>query len=114
MKRILFLVVAFALCMSTMSQIRMHIWKDGKSRDYVVYDVDNMIPNVDSVTFSGVVKAEDTPVATSPATPSTTQSATPKEIPTTELYKETEQDSLSLFILENFLQIQILYYTDNQ
>ena len=80
MKRILFLVVAFALCMSTMSQIRMHIWKDGKSRDYVVYDVDNMIPNVDSVTFSGVVKAEDTPVATSPATPSTTQSSTPKEV----------------------------------
>ena len=83
MKRIIFLVVAFALCMSTMSQIRMHIWKDGKSRDYVVYDVDNMIPNVDSVTFSGVVKAEDTPVATSPATPSTTQSATPKEVNTT-------------------------------
>lgn len=83
MKRILFLVVAFALCMSTMSQIRMHIWKDGKSRDYVVYDVDNMIPNVDSVTFSGVVKAEDTPVATSPATPSTTQSSTPKEVNTT-------------------------------
>ena len=69
MKRILFLVVAFALCMSTMSQIRMHIWKDGKSRDYVVYDVDNMIPNVDSVTFTGVVKAESTPVATSSATP---------------------------------------------
>ena len=83
MKRILFLVVAFALCMSTMSQIRMHIWKDGKSRDYVVYDVDNMIPNVDSVTFSGVVKAEETPVATSPATPSTTQSSTPKEVNTT-------------------------------
>lgn len=83
MKRIIFLVVAFALCMSTMSQIRMHIWKDGKSRDYVVYDVDNMIPNVDSVTFSGVVKAEDTPVATSPATPSTTQSSTPKEVNTT-------------------------------
>ena len=83
MKRILFLVVAFALCMSTMSQIRMHIWKDGKSRDYVVYDVDNMIPNVDSVTFSGVVKAEDTPVATSPAMPSTTQSSTPKEVNTT-------------------------------
>lgn len=83
MKRIIFLVVAFALCMSMMSQIRMHIWKDGKSRDYVVYDVDNMIPNVDSVTFSGVVKAEDTPVATSPATPSTTQSATPKEVNTT-------------------------------
>ena len=69
--------------MSTMSQIRMHIWKDGKSRDYVVYDVDNMIPNVDSVTFSGVVKAEDTPVATSPATPSTTPSSTPKEVNTT-------------------------------
>ena len=69
MKRILFLVVAFALCMSTMSQIRMHIWKDGKSRDYVVYDVDNMIPNVDSVTFTGVVKAESTPVATPSATP---------------------------------------------
>ena len=69
MKRILFLVIAFALCMSTMSQIRMHIWKDGKSRDYVVYDVDNMIPNVDSVTFTGVVKAESTPVATSSATP---------------------------------------------
>lgn len=83
MKRIIFLVVAFALCMSTMSQIRMHIWKDGKSRDYVVYDVDNMIPNVDSVTFSGVVKAEDTPVATSPATPSTTQTSTPKEVNTT-------------------------------
>ena len=42
------------------------------------------------------------------------QSATPKEIPTTELYKETERDSLSLFVLENFLQIQILHYTDNQ
>ena len=83
MKRILFLVAAFAFCMSMTSQIRMHIWKDGKSRDYVVYDVDNMIPNVDSVTFSGVVKAEDTPVATSPATPSTTQSATPKEVNTT-------------------------------
>ena len=83
MKRIIFLVVAFALCMSTMSQIRMHIWKDGKSRDYVVYDVDNMIPNVDSVTFTGVVKAEDTPVVTSPATPSTTQSSTPKEVNTT-------------------------------
>lgn len=83
MKRIIFLVVAFVLCMNTMSQIRMHIWKDGKSRDYVVYDVDNMIPNVDSVTFSGVVKAEDTPVATSPATPSTTQSSTPKEMNTT-------------------------------
>lgn len=83
MKRILFLVVAFALCMSTMSQIRMHIWKDGKSRDYVVYDVDNMIPNVDSVTFSGVVKAEDTPVATSPAMLSTTQSSNPKEVNTT-------------------------------
>ena len=83
MKRIIFLVVAFALCMSTMSQIRMHIWKDGKSRDYVVYDVDNMIPNVDSVTFSGVVKAEDTPVATSPAMLSTTQSSNPKEVNTT-------------------------------
>lgn len=69
MKRIIFLVVAFALCMSTMSQIRMHIWKDGKSRDYVVYDVDNMIPNVDSVTFTGVIKAESTPVATPSATP---------------------------------------------
>ena len=76
MKRIIFLVVTFALCMSTMSQIRMHIWKDGKSRDYVVYDVDNMIPNVDSVTFTGVVKAESSPVTTLPATPKAENAAT--------------------------------------
>ena len=62
--------------MSTMSQIRMHIWKDGKSRDYVVYDVDNMIPNVDSVTFTGVVKAESSPVTTLPATPKAENAAT--------------------------------------
>lgn len=89
MKRILFLVVAFALCMSTMSQIRMHIWKDGKSRDYVVYDVDNMIPNVDSVTFTGVVKAESTPVATPSATPKEVNATT--DVVATKPVQETKK-----------------------
>ena len=84
MKRIIFLVLAVALCMSTMSQIRMHIWKDGKSRDYVVIDIDNMIPNVDSVTFTGVdeFNIEHTPVQ--PA-PQTTVQSTPASAPTHEV-----------------------------
>ena len=70
MKRIIFLVLAVALCMGTMSQIRLHIWKDGKSQDVFVIDVDNMIPNVDSVTFTGVdeFNSEHTPVQPAPQT----------------------------------------------
>ena len=84
MKRIIFLVLAVALCMGTMSQIRLHIWKDGKSQDVFVIDVDNMIPNVDSVTFTGVdeFNSEHTPVQ--PALQTTVQS-TPASAPTHEV-----------------------------
>ena len=57
MKRLTLFVITLVFCIGAVAQVRMHIWKDGKSRDYVVYDLDNMIPTMDSVTFTSV----DTP-----------------------------------------------------
>ena len=73
MKRLTLFVITLVLCMSAMAQVRMHIWKDGKSRDYVVYDLDNMIPTMDSVTFTGVDTPQNMPAKVVPSSPAIVQ-----------------------------------------
>lgn len=73
MKRLTLFVITLVLCIGAVAQVRMHIWKDGKSRDYVVYDLDNMIPTMDSVTFTGVDTPQNTPVKVVPSSPDIVQ-----------------------------------------
>lgn len=73
MKRLTLFVMTLVFCIGAVAQVRMHIWKDGKSRDYVVYDLDNMIPTMDSVTFTGVDTPQDTPVKVVPSSPAIVQ-----------------------------------------
>ena len=73
MKRLTLFVITLVFCIGAVAQVRMHIWKDGKSRDYVVYDLDNMIPTMDSVTFTGVDTPQNTPVKVVPSSPDIVQ-----------------------------------------
>ncbi len=97
MKRLTLFVITLVLCMSAMAQVRMHIWKDGKSRDYVVYDLDNMIPTMDSVTFTGVDTPQNMPAKVVPSSPAVVQESGTDNAPQGDRIEKTNAPTASSY-----------------